>query len=219
VATAANDTGAAAERRLARLAFDLHDGPLQELAALAADLRLLRAQASTAPAHILEGRIDDALGLLASIENDVRELARSLESKKIVRLPLAELVQSAADEAEVDGIAVSVSVSGDVDECTPSQRIALYRVVQESLWNVRHHSGATSASVDVSAGEDTLRAEITDPGRGFDVEAARRDGAGRMGLAGMTERVRLLGGTLEIDSRVGGPTRVRATIPRWRPGN
>lgn len=210
--SAASDTGTAAERRLARLAFDLHDGPLQELAALAADLRLLRKQAASAPADVLEGRIDDALGLLASIESDVRELARSLESEKIVRVPLGELVQSAADEAEVDGVAVSVRVLGDVDSCTPSQRIALYRVVQESLWNVRHHSGASAASVEVNAGEETIEAEITDRGRGFDVEAARG-----MGLAGMRERVRMLGGELEVASRSGGPTRVRATIPRWRP--
>lgn len=210
---------AASERRLARLGFDLHDGPLQEIAVLAADLRLLRAQAATAPVDILRGRIDDALGLLASIETDVRELAGSLESTKLLRLPLAELLRAEADQAEADGIAVTLRVSGDVDACTPSQRIALFRIVQESLWNVRHHSGARSASIDVSAGATTLGAEIVDTGRGFDVEGARRDGArdGRMGLAGMNERIRLLGGTLDVASRIGGPTSVRAAIPRWRP--
>ena len=216
--TAGQHTGGeAAERRLARLALDLHDGPLQDLAALAAELRLLRGEAAIAPMDVVQGRLEDALGLVSSIEADVRELARSLESKRIVGRPLAELVQSAADEAEVDGIAVAVRVAGDVDDCTPSQRIALYRVVQESLWNVRHHSGATSAEVEIAAGADAIDAEITDHGRGFDVDEAREAGTGRMGLDGMRERVRLLGGTLEIDSRVGGPTRVRATIPRWRP--
>ena len=67
----------------------------------------------------------------------------------------------------------------------------------------------------VSADETELSVEIVDGGRGFDVEAARD--AGRRGLVGMSERVRLLDGTLELDSRPGGPTRVRATIPRWRP--
>jgi signal transduction histidine kinase len=213
--TAGKTSGEAAERRLARLALDLHDGPLQDLAALAAELKLLRGEASSATADVVRGRLDDAVELVASIEADVRELARSLESRRIVDRPLAELVQSAADEAEVDGIEVAVRIAGDVDDCTPSQRIALYRVVQESLWNVRHHSGSASAEVEIAAGPSAIEAEIIDHGRGFDVDA---DAAtGRMGLDGMRERVRLLGGALDVDSRVGGPTRVRATIPRWRP--
>jgi signal transduction histidine kinase len=209
--------GTAAERRLARLALDLHDGPLQDLAALAAELRFLRSEAPGAPAELVQGRIDEALDLLGSIEADVRELARSLESKKIVQRPLAALVQAAADDAELDGIDVAVRVSGDVDDCTPSQQIALYRVVQEALRNVRQHSGSAFAEVAISAGPSTIDAEIVDHGRGFDVGAAGGARTGRMGLDGMRERVRLLGGTLDVESSAGGPTRVRATIPRWRP--
>lgn len=215
-----DESGAAAsERRLVRLGFDLHDGPLQDIAALASDLRLLRAQAATAPADVLVGRIDDALGLLASIETDVRELAGSLESTRLLRLPLAELLRAEADQAEADGVSVTLSVSGDVDACTASQRIALFRFVQEALGNVRRHSGARSASVVVWAGATEVGAEIVDTGRGFDVEQARREALrdGRMGLAGMRERIRLLGGTFDAASRVGGPTRVRAAVPRWRP--
>jgi signal transduction histidine kinase len=222
VEPAAGDTDAragAAERRLARLGYDLHDGPLQEIAVLAADLRLLRTQVGAAPAEIVRGRIDDALGLLAEIETDVRDLARSLESTKLLTRPLAALVQGEADQAEADGIAVTVRIAGDVDACTPSQRIALFRIVQESLWNIRHHSGATVASVGVTAAPELLSVEITDTGRGFDVERAVQAGTatGRLGLAGMQERVRLLGGVLDLVSGKGGPTTVRATIPRWRP--
>ena len=67
----------------------------------------------------------------------------------------------------------------------------------------------------MSAGETSLLAEVVDRGNGFDYEAART--TGRLGLVGMAERIRLLDGTLEIDSCPGGPTTVRATIPRWRP--
>jgi signal transduction histidine kinase len=213
--------GEAGERRLTRLGFDLHDGPLQDIAALTADLRLMRTQIEAAPAGVIEGRIDDALGLLASVERDVRELARSLESTTSAGGPFADLVQREADRADLDGIAVSISVTGDVDACTPSQRIALLRVVQEALSNIRRHSGATSASVAVAAGATILRAEIVDRGRGFDLDRALVDGAraGRMGLLGMSERIRLLGGTLDVASRIGGPTTVRATIPRWRPSS
>lgn len=188
---------------------------------LAADLRLLRTQVGTAPAEIVRGRIDDSLGLLAEIESDVRDLAHSLESTKLLSRPLAALVQAEADQAEADGIAVTVRVAGDVDDCTPSQRIALFRIVQEALWNIRHHSGAAVASVGVTAAPELLSVEITDAGRGFDVERTVREGAatGRLGLAGMQERVRLLGGVLDLVSGEGGPTTVRATIPRWRPSD
>ena len=188
---------------------------------LAADLRLLRTQVGTAPAEIVRGRIDDSLGLLAEIESDVRDLAHSLESTKLLSRPLAALVQAEADQAEADGIAVTVRVAGDVDDCTPSQRIALFRIVQEALCNIRHHSGAAVASVGHTAAPELLSVEITDAGRGFDVERTVREGAatGRLGLAGMQERVRLLGGVLDLVSGEGGPTTGRATIPRWRPSD
>jgi signal transduction histidine kinase len=228
VASAANHTGlearhepttGASDRRLVRLGFDLHDGPLQDIAVLAGDLRLLRTQLAAAPADIVRGRIDDALALVASIESDVRDLSGSLQLTKLLERPLEELVRADVEQAEADGIRVALLVSGDVDACTASQRIALYRIVQESLWNVRHHSGADSATVRVVAHATALCAEVADDGHGFDVDRARREGASarRLGLAGMHERVRLLGGSFTVESRAGGPTTVRAVIPRWRP--
>jgi two-component system, NarL family, sensor histidine kinase DegS len=71
----------------------------------------------------------------------------------------------------------------------------------------------------VTAGSEELGAEVLDDGQGFEVEptlvAAAR--GGRLGLVGMSERVRLLEGRLDVESKLGGPTRVAATIPRWRP--
>ena len=211
----------AGERLSVRLGFDLHDGPLQEFAALAADLRLLRAQIAEAPPEVVRGRIDDALGLLGTVERHVRDLARSVDSSALVGRPFGDLLRDEVSEAAAQGLAVSVAVDGNVDGCTPSQRIALLRVVHEALSNVVHHSGAQSAAVAVETSETHLSVSITDDGQGFDVdrvcdEAAK---AGRLGLVGMRERVRLLGGTLELTSREGGPTTVHAAIARWRPGD
>jgi len=206
------ETGA---RLFTRLGYDLHDGPLQEIAALTAELRLLRAESTQASPEALALRLDDALSMLASIEREVRGLAGAMDATSLVGRPFAELLRDEAAEAAANGVDVRAEVNGDLDGCTPSQRIALLRVVRESLSNVARHSGADSASVVVSANETELSVEIVDGGRGFDVEAARK--AGRLGLVGMSERVRLLDGTLELESRPGGPTRVRATIPRWRP--
>jgi signal transduction histidine kinase len=74
-------------------------------------------------------------------------------------------------------------------------------------------------TVTVGAGPEELRAEVTDDGHGFEVEPTLVQAArgGRLGLVGMSERVRLLEGRLDVESRPGGPTRIAATIPRWRP--
>jgi signal transduction histidine kinase len=209
----------AGERLSVRLGFDLHDGPLQEFAALAADLRLLRAQLAEAPLDVVRGRLDDAIGQLGSVERHVRDLARSVDASALVGRPFAELLQDEVSEAAAHGLAVTVAVEGNVDACTPSQRIALLRVVHEALSNVVRHSGAESASVVVEASATQVSVSITDDGQGFDVDRVRDEAeeAGRLGLVGMRERVRLLGGTLELTSREGGPTTVHATIACWRP--
>jgi two-component system, NarL family, sensor histidine kinase UhpB len=92
-------------------------------------------------------------------------------------------------------------------------------VVQESIANARKHSGATRVDVHVRACAGYVEATVEDNGCGFDVHAtvARALDASRLGLAGVTERVRLLGGAVDIEARVGEGVLVRATLPRWRP--
>jgi two-component system, NarL family, sensor histidine kinase UhpB len=91
-------------------------------------------------------------------------------------------------------------------------------VAQEALTNVRRHARATAVHLVARATEGGVSLAVVDDGRGFDVARARRASArGRLGLSGMRARVGLLGGTLRIESRRGGPTRIEATIPRWRP--
>jgi signal transduction histidine kinase len=216
-----------AERRLARLGFDLHDGPLQEVFALGGELRqfkeqLRRVLGTDRTTPVVLGRVDDLEARLTALEAELRELARSLESPVVLKTPLPELLkrEKAALE-ERSGVLVSLLLDGDFESLTPSQTIALLRVVEEALANVYAHAGATTATVTVSAGGDELRAEIVDDGQGFEVEHTLVEAArgGRLGLVGMSERARLLGGRLDLESKPGGPTRVSAVIPRWRPGD
>ena len=215
----------AAERRLARLGFDLHDGPVQEIVALGAELRLFKEQlrrvlGGNRHAPIVLGRVDDLEARLVALDGELREVARSLDSPTVLRTPLPELLRKEVSDFETRaGLALELRLGGDLDVLTPSQAIALLRVVQEALANVEAHSGASSATVSVSAGPDELRAEVTDDGHGFDVEPTLVQAArgGRLGLVGMSERVRMLEGRLDVESRPGGPTRVAASIPRWRP--
>lgn len=211
------------ERRLVRTAFDLHDGPLQELAALGADLRLLRSQISGAEslrADVLIGRIDDVTGRVVELDQALRGIARSLETSTLEDTPLDEALKREADAFKRrTAIAVEVSVTGCLDTMTMSQRIAVVRIVQEALSNVRTHSEATEVRVELRATDDGVDLRIADNGRGFDLRATAAAAArrGRLGIVGMNERVRLLGGVFAIESMPSVGTTVTVSIPAWRP--
>lgn len=214
----------ASERRLIRLGFDIHDGPLQDACALAFDLRLFRSQlADVVPDEYREralGRVDDLDARLVELMRELRELAQSLESRSLLDQPLTEgleqEVQRFTSRADVE---VTLHLEREFGAMTRSQRFAVLRIVGEALNNVAEHSGAATVHVSVRRLPDGVRVEVLDDGHGFvpERELARAAQSGRLGLIGMRERVRLLGGTLALDSRPGGPTTVSATIPSWSP--
>jgi signal transduction histidine kinase len=212
----------ASERRVARLAYDIHDGPVQDIAMLTGDVRLLRRQVELgllieAPVGVILGRLDDLEARLGAVDRELRSLAVSLDRWNAVDMPLIEAVR--AQIAGLEGrlnVAVRLDFRGNPD-VTTSQRLAILALIREGLVNVREHSRATEVRIRISAGKLRTLATIEDDGQGFDVErtlprAARR---GRLGLLGLRERIRLLGGRLEVESSPGGPTRVTAVLPHW----
>jgi len=215
---------AAAERRLMRLGFDLHDGPIQDVLALAADIRLLQQQVYP---FVLEdhreqayGRFDDVTGRLVELDRQLREIAHSLETKSVISRPLGEVLHREVDGfAERSGIDATLEIRGDPDSLSSAQRITVFRAIQEGLANVREHAGASSVEIRVRARRSAIELQITDDGMGFEVERALAKAAqrGRLGLVGIGERVRMLGGTFELQSVPGGPTTLKLTLPRWEP--
>jgi signal transduction histidine kinase len=206
----------ATERRLSRLGFDLHDGALQYIAALTADVRSLRPGLDQA----VGARVEAIDRRLQELDHTLRELAHSLEPASLMRRPLERVLASeAASLTERTGIEVRANVIGDFTTMTQSQKIALIRVVQEGFTNIREHSNATVVDVAVTASRSCVEAKIEDNGDGFEVARTLQDAAqrGRLGLVGGSERIRLLGGTFDIRSRPGGPTTVTVTLPRWQP--
>jgi signal transduction histidine kinase len=211
------------ERLLVRLGFDLHDGPLQQVYVLAQDVRLLRDQmvmlVGSEHRDPVVGRFADLESQLTELHEDLRDLAHSLEPRSLLQetLPVAVERELTALNRRT-GISTSIVVEGAFDALSASQRIALLRVLQEALSNIRQHSG--SREVAVTLREDDAAGvcmEIRDDGHGFDPENIVPDEHGQsgIGLAGMHERLRLLDGRLEIESQPGGPTIVRARLPRW----
>jgi signal transduction histidine kinase len=154
---------------------------------------------------------------LSTLGRDIRDLAEVLEPRAILRAPLHDvLAREAKSFTRRSGIVPTVAVDDDLGLMTASQQIALVRVAQEALTNVRDHAGATAVSLTATATRDGVSLVVEDDGRGFDPSQENGD---RLGLAGMHERVRMLAGRLVVASRPGGPTRVEATIPRWRPSS
>jgi two-component system NarL family sensor kinase len=210
------------ERLLVRLGFDLHDGPLQQVHVLAQDLRLLRDQVE----RLVEGEncqavlgcFSDLESQLGDLHRDLRDLAHSLEPRALLdeSLPDAVARELAAFERRAD-VATTLSLVGSIDALTDSQRIALLRVLQEALSNVRRHSRATSVAVTLADEGGGVRLEVRDDGRGFEPNASAAGEENGLGLVGMRERLRLLGGAFEIASRPGGPTTLTATLPHWHP--
>jgi signal transduction histidine kinase len=215
---------AASERRLLRLGFDLHDGPIQDVLALGADVKLLQEQVYpfvlAEHREVVYGRFEDLTARLVDLDRHLREIAHSLETKSVLSRPLGEILHREVDNfADRSGLDARLEIRGDPDSLSSAQRITVFRAIQEALANVREHSGASSVEVRVRARRSAIEVQISDDGMGFEVERALARAAqrGRLGLVGIAERVRLLGGSFQVESAPGGPTTLKFTLPRWEP--
>jgi signal transduction histidine kinase len=199
----------ATEQERVRLAADLHDGPVQELTALRYGLTRARNR-------IRRGDPEQAEGLLAELEDNLASGITGL------RRLMAELRPAVLDEQGLEaalhnqvrafeatsGVACAIS-TGLRARLAPDIETALYRVTQESLNNVSKHAGASRVTVSLAAENGSVRLLINDDGVGFDpAMAARLLSEGHFGLAGMRERVELVGGRFQIDSGPGQGTTV-----------
>ena len=214
----------AGEQRLMRIGFDLHDGPIQDVLSLGGEVSLLRDQIypfiQDTHRERAAGRFDDVLARVTELDRHLREISRSLESRSIITRPLGESLHREVDAfAERTGIDARLEIRGDPESLTSAQRIAVYRAIQESLSNVREHSGASTVEIRVRMRRASIEVRVTDDGHGFEVgrALARAAQRGRLGIVGIGERVRMLGGTFEIDSAPGGPTMLTFALPRVTP--
>jgi signal transduction histidine kinase len=221
---AAEDEFDAASRLLHRIRLDLHDGVLQEVAWLRADVSLLGHQFAGAlepgQRERFSGRLGEIAAVLAGVEESLRDLTRSYEPRAVLSRQLPELLRDEVVRFERrTDVPCGLELEGDAESLTVSQRVAVFRIVQECLSNVREHAGATSVQIAVHVGSSRIEAEIRDDGAGFDVDGALNEAqrVGRLGLTGMRQRAAFLGGFLRIESKPGGPTRVALVLPVWAP--
>jgi signal transduction histidine kinase len=189
-----------AERR--RVERDLHDGAQQRLVALALDLRMARAKLDEDPGTAAE-LLEAATHELAAATEELRELARGLHPPVLTDRGLVAALEALASRSPLP-----VSVEAEATErAPPSAEAAAYFVASEALTNVVRHAQAEHAVVRVDRPDGRLCVEIRDNGRGG------ADPTGGSGLRGLSDRVAALDGSLEVESRPGRGTVVRAVIP------
>ena len=188
------------ERR--RLERDLHDGAQQRLVSLALTLRMAREKLG--PDAGEAGRLlDRSRQELDEALKEIRELARGLHPTLLSDRGLGPAVEALAHRAPLP-----VEVGGLPAERLPEQvELAAYFVVSEALTNVAKHASATHASVTVTNGNGRLAVEISDDGVGG------ADIALGTGMRGLADRLAAIEGRLDVDSKPGRGTTLRASIP------
>jgi signal transduction histidine kinase len=202
------------ERR--RIARELHDSTSQILAAVGVGLERARRSLQRSEVQEAEGVLLENADLVGQVTREIRTLSFLLHPPVLDDLGLEyALPWYVKGFCKRSGIAVSVDVPSEMGRLPAEVELTLYRTIQEALANVRHHSGSRNASVTLRRERDTMTLEIADSGHGFDVgldAAGGEAGALGVGIAGMRERVRQLGGAMEISSGEGGTT-IRVALP------
>lgn len=194
------------ERR--RLARELHDDFSQRLALLSVEMELQGTGAGPESAAALAGmaaRVKD-------LSTEVHRMAYDLHPAKLDQLGLVAAARAYCRElAQQSGLKIAFE-PGDLPRALPADvALCFYRLIQEALQNTVRHAGAREARVELGAAPGRVRLAVSDDGRGFDVERARREGG--LGLSSMQERVRQVRGELKIESTPGRGTRLEASAP------
>ncbi len=200
------------ERELRRVACNLHDGPVQSLAA--AETMLDRAGRGDR-ADTIRAEIAAAQGLLTHALEEMRDVMRDLRPAALDAKGLDGKLATYLEDYEADTtIRSSLKVEGDLPALSPPAEEALFRIAQEALTNVRRHAQATRIEVTLLPLRGGVVCDVSDDGVGFDAESMlSQTSNSHWGLKGMAERAALVGGNVNLGTAPGKGTVVRAWVP------
>lgn len=204
---------AAKEDERKHMARELHDEMGQTLTTAKLNLQLLTGSDSS---EERDRRLSDTLALLDRLIGHVRALSLDLRPPLLDELGLAAALRGYLEAlSKRSGLILDFRIDPLPPGIPTEVEIAAFRVVQESLTNVLRHAGASRADVEVRYDSGALALRIADDGRGFDVASVldRSGGGDHVGILGMRERAESMGGGMEVLSRPGSGTEVRARLP------
>jgi len=199
----------AQEQERARIARELHDDINQRLAVLAIGFDRLQGR-DDLPCEV-QRYVRELQELTADVSSRVYALSYELHSSTLDVLGLVKGVKSWCKEFGARRELQINFKSHDLPRLSPEISLCLFRVLQEALQNAARHSGVKRIEVQLGENSGDIHLVVSDSGKGFDIEAARRKGG--LGLTSMQERVRLVGGTIVIDSKPRAGTTIRVSVP------
>ncbi|MGW3345953.1 sensor histidine kinase [Nonomuraea rubra] len=205
----ARESGAQDERQ--RLAREIHDTLAQGLAGIITQLQA--AERSASVRGETEEHVTRALRLARSSLTEARRSVRALAPQELGRAQLPDALRTLTERWSQDqAISAQVEVTGTREPLSPAIEVSLFRVAQESLTNVAKHAQASRVGVTLSYTGAEVLLDVRDDGRGF----AKGAGAG-FGLTSMRQRIRGVGGHVEVQSAPGEGTSVSARVPAIAP--
>jgi signal transduction histidine kinase len=196
----------AQEQERTRIGRELHDDVNQRLAMLAVELEQLQNYPSE-----VENRVRKLLNETNEISNDVEALSHELHSSKLQYLGVVAGIRSWCKEFGARQN-IEIDFRSDVATVPPFETgVCLFRVLQEALHNIVKHSGVKRVDVRLTEHSNQIHLRVSDSGKGFDVQSTMQ-GKG-LGLTSMRERVRLVNGTIAIESKPMGGTTIEVRVP------
>jgi len=197
----------AQEQERNRIGRELHDDVNQRLAMLAVELERLQDNPSE-----VRSRVQELRKQTTEISNAVQALSHELYSSKLEYLGAVRGMKSWCNEfGERQGLQIEFKGPESKMSLPPEVGLSLFRVLQEALHNAAKHSGVRRIEVQLREDSGEIHLIVSDLGKGFDVETAMQ-GRG-LGLASMQERIRLVNGTIDIQSMPMGGTTVHVRVP------
>ncbi len=200
----------AQEQERRRIARELHDDIGQRLALLSIELAQLR-QSYESPSETT-ARIDQLQTQTSEIAADVQSLSHELHSSRLQYLGLEAALRGFCWEfSQQQKVEIDCNTHDLPSYLSPEVSLCFFRVLQEALHNAAKHSGVRYFEVRLWGAPDEIHLTIRDKGRGFDVEAAKANRG--LGLISMQERLKLLHGTLSVESQPQDGTTIHASVP------
>jgi signal transduction histidine kinase len=194
------------EQERARIGRELHDDINQRLAMLAIELEQLQQNPSE-----LQSRLQELRNEITEVSSDVEALSHELHSSKMQYLGVVAGMKSWCKEF-AERRKMGIDFKSDMSSILPSEiGICLFRVLQEALHNIVKHSGVKRVEVRLMERPNQVHLIVSDSGKGFDVESTMQ-GKG-LGLTSMRERVRLVNGTIAIESKPMHGTTIHVRLP------